>query len=118
MQPATILYMSHTPEDRIYDQEKSLKTMLDRLASHLGEMRQDITEIRTALKGNDFGTEGLVNRVEVLETGLLRVEADVETLKRQAKLNRKILNRAYAAGGALITVLAKWIFDHLIPHKS
>ena len=119
MQTATVLYMSHpterSPDDRTYDENKHSRNMLEKLAQHLGEMRGDIAEIRTALKGNEFGTDGLVNRVEVLESGLLRVEGEVESLKRHAKNNRRIYKMAYTAGGALGLAALKYFMDKFFP---
>ena len=104
-------------DDHIYNEDKEVKRVLHKLVEHVGLMQGDLTEIRTALKGNDFGTDGLVNRVEMLEKELIEVRSDVEMLKRQAKLHRRIMKFAYSAGGALALWLIKYFGDKFYPSK-
>ena len=53
------------------DQVKEIKYDIDKIEAMMELLAQDITEIKKALVGNEYGDEGLVKRVS-------RVEAKVE----------------------------------------
>lgn len=121
MQTATLLHMNTTDlrsEDRPFDPIRDMKRQLDALASHIGGMRSDVTEIRTALTGNEFGNEGLVARMERIETQQDRMASEIEALKRAQRASRRYLNWAFTAAGALALAVFKMIVDRLIPIKK
>jgi hypothetical protein len=127
MQTAAILHMStdRNNDDRPYDPVRDMKRQFDNLADHISGMREDLGEIRTALKGNEFGTEGLVVRVEQIEVWQVRVEAEqkmfaakLEEYEKTAKTNRRYLLAFIGAVGAVAGTVFKIIIDHLIPIKK
>jgi uncharacterized protein (UPF0335 family) len=70
------------------DQVKELKYDIDKIEAMMELLAQDITEIKKALVGNEYGDEGLVKRVS-------RVEAEVADLK---DFKKKLLAWATGAG--------------------
>ena len=70
------------------DQVKELKYDIDQIEAMMELLAQDITEIKKALVGNEYGDEGLVKRVS-------RVEAEVADLK---DFKKKLLAWATGAG--------------------
>jgi uncharacterized protein (UPF0335 family) len=70
------------------DQVKQLKYDIDKIEAMMELLAQDITEIKKALVGNEYGDEGLVKRVT-------RVEAEVADLK---DFKKKLLAWATGAG--------------------
>ena len=71
------------------DQVKEIKYDIDKIEAMMELLAQDITEIKKALVGNEYGDEGLVKRVT-------RVEAEVADLK---DFKKKLL--AWATGAVL-----------------
>lgn len=70
------------------DQVKQIKYDIDKIEAMMELLAQDITEIKKALVGNEYGDEGLVKRVT-------RVEAEVADLK---DFKKKLLAWATGAG--------------------
>jgi uncharacterized protein (UPF0335 family) len=70
------------------DQVKEIKYDIDKIEAMMELLAQDITEIKKALVGNEYGDEGLVKRVS-------RVEAEVADLK---DFKKKLLAWATGAG--------------------
>lgn len=70
------------------DQVKEIKYDIDKIEAMMELLAQDITEIKKALVGNEYGDEGLVKRVT-------RVEAEVADLK---DFKKKLLAWATGAG--------------------
>jgi chromosome segregation ATPase len=128
MQTAAILYMNPTErnqDDRPFDPLRDMKKQLDQLIGHIGGMRDEVAEIRTALKGNDYGTEGLVVRIEQIESWQSRVESEqrkmeakLEEYEKAAKLNRRYLFAFFTALGTVGGTVLKIIIDHLVPVKK
>lgn len=70
------------------DQVKEIKYDIDKIEAMMELLAQDITEIKKALVGNEYGDEGLVKRVT-------KVEAEVADLK---DFKKKLLAWATGAG--------------------
>lgn len=70
------------------DQVKEIKYDIDKIEAMMELLAQDITEIKKALVGNEYGDEGLVKRVG-------KVEAEVADLK---DFKKKLLAWATGAG--------------------
>jgi uncharacterized coiled-coil protein SlyX len=128
MQTATILHMSPTErnqDDRPYDDIREMKRQLDKLIGHFGDMREDVSEIATSLKGNEFGTQGLVARFEKMEEKQARQEEEhkafalrLQEYERAAKVNRRYLMAFFGAVGTVVGTIIKLVVDHLVPtHK-
>lgn len=128
MQTATILHMSNDQrnnDDRPYDPIRDMKRQLDTLSGHIGGMRTDMTEIRTALTGNEFGNDGLVARQERIEGRQLQSEVEIRKMaakldefEKSAKLNRRYVMAFIAALGTVAGTFLKIIIDHLVPVKK
>lgn len=81
-------------------QVKEIKYDIDKLESMIEILAQDISEIKKALVGNEYGEQGLVKRVS-------KVEEEVADLK---DFKKKLLAWATGAGlgsSALINALAQ-----------
>jgi len=131
MQTVTILRMSHNPtelrnaDDRPYDDIKDMKRQLDKLTGYVGEMKEDMTEVKTALKGNEYGTEGLVLRVETLEASYREVVAEqkkfavrMEEYENRARNNRRYIIAFVAAVSGFAGTVFKIFIDHIVPVKK
>jgi len=76
-------------------QVKEIKYDIDKLENMIEILAQDITEIKKALVGNEYGEQGLVKRVH-------RIEQEVADLK---DFKKKLLAWATGAGLGSSTII-------------
>jgi len=112
-------------DDRAYDPIRDMKKQFDILSGAIGGMRSDLSEIRTALTGNEMGTEGLVARVENMEGRQMGFELDVkkifsklEEYEKSAKVNRRYVLAFIGVLGTVAGTIIKIVIDHLMPVKK
>lgn len=115
MQTATILQMNQEESTERDEREerhtgtqrdiKSIKLQVDKLSGAVGELV-------VALKGNEFGTEGMVVRVQQIEQQQNLLNKRLDELELAAKKKEMYIVAFFTACGVVIGTIIKSIIDH------
>lgn len=91
---------------------KSIRLQIDRLTGEVGKLVVGQTEMVTAIKGNDMGTEGIVNQVLEFKKELKELKERVDNMELAAKKKEMYIVAFFAACGVVLGTIIKTVIDH------
>jgi len=87
------------------------------IRKELNKLTAAVGDMVGALKGNDFGSEGLLNRVSKMEEMAEKLKDRLDELSITAKKRENQLLLLFTLIGALVGACGKWFMDYISSKK-
>jgi hypothetical protein len=111
METAILLQMNHEEQYNGPNRDlRDIKIQIDKLTGVVGDMGVSVSDMVTAFRGNDLGTEGIVAQMKTVvdEQRKLRLRLDaleLETAKKQFYLLAFVGTLGVVAGGIIRSII-------------